>query len=227
MSDKVLIIEDDDDLLRITGDFLKSDGYEVVTAQDGKSGVDLAVSCNPDLIILDIMLPGLDGIQVCKEVRNISHVPILIVSAKKSDYDKVLALGVGADDYLTKPFSQVELMARVKSHLRRAKVFEGNQQKNAKKVFGNVEIDEGAYEVSIVGDKVDFSPKEFQLLNYLSNHPGQVFSKEQLMNQVWGNDEFLDENTIAVYVGRVREKLSGANKEYIKTVWGVGYRWEN
>ena len=182
MKDRVLIIEDDDDLLRVTGDFLRSDGYDVVTAQDGKSGVKMAMSNSPDLIILDIMLPEMDGIQVCKEVRQVSHVPILIVSAKKSDYDKVLALGVGADDYLTKPFSQVELMARVKSHLRRAKVFEGSQDKVAKKSFGNVTIDAGAYEVCIGGKKVDFSPKEFQLLNYLSNHLGQVFSKEQLMN---------------------------------------------
>lgn len=228
VSEKILIIEDDIDLSNVMRDFLFNDGYQTEQAFSGKDGLDQLKKIDADLVILDIMLPGLDGIEVCKRIREDRNIPIIIISAKKSDYDKVLALGVGADDYLTKPFSQIELVARVKSHLRRATNFVVNVgAKNTKKVFGKLSINSASYEVLVDGRGIDFSPKEFQLLDFLSDHPSQVFTKDQLIDQVWGYTEYIDENTIAVYVGRIREKLAKEHVEFIKTVWGVGYRWES
>jgi len=227
-NEKILIIEDDIDLSNIMRDFLSNDGYQTNQAFSGNKGIEMLQKQEADLIILDIMLPGIDGIEVCKKIREDRYVPIIIISAKKSDYDKVLALGVGADDYLTKPFSQIELVARVKSHLRRATNFTlANSAKSMKKTFGQLSINSTSYEVAVDGKCIDFSPKEFQLLDFLSEHPSQVFTKEQLIDQVWGYTEFIDENTIAVYIGRIREKLSREHVEFIKTVWGVGYRWES
>ncbi|HKL99656.1 MAG TPA: response regulator transcription factor [Mobilitalea sp.] len=227
-NERVLIIEDDIDLSNVMRDFLSNDGYQIFQAFAGDKGLDLLNKQEPDLVILDIMLPGLDGIGVCKKIREDRHVPIIIISAKNTDYDKVLALGVGADDYLTKPFSQIELVARVKSHIRRVTDFASvGNAKSTKKVFGKLVIDSSSYVVTIDGRSIDFSPKEFQLLDFLSDNPAQVFTKDQLINQVWGYTEFIDDNTIAVYVGRVREKLAREKVEYIKTVWGVGYRWES
>ena len=226
--ENLLIIEDDIDLSNVMRDFLSNDGYQIKQAFSGNEGLEMLQKLEPDLIILDIMLPGIDGIEVCKKIREDRYIPIIIISAKKSDYDKVLALGVGADDYLTKPFSQIELVARVKSHLRRATNFPSvNSAKSRKKTFGKLSINSASYEVVVDGKRIDFSPKEFQLLNFLSDNPTQVFTKEQLINQVWGYTEFIDENTIAVYIGRIREKLARVHVEYIKTVWGVGYRWES
>lgn len=228
-NNKILIVEDDIDLSKIIKDFLINDKYEVRQAYDGNEGLDLAKSFNPDLIILDIMLPKTDGIEVCKSIRNIANVPIIIISAKNSDYDKVLALGVGADDYLTKPFSIIELVARVKSNLRRANEFsiKINNSNLNKKTFGRLIIDNSCYEVTVDNKKLDFSPKEFQLLDFLTSHPNMVFSKDQLIDNIWGYSEFIDQNTIAVYIGRLREKLTKENITNIKTVWGVGYKWEN
>lgn len=227
-NEKVLIIEDDIDLSNVMRDFLANDGYDIKQAFAGDKGFDMLQQMEPDLVILDIMLPGMDGIEVCKKIRVERYIPIIIISAKNSDVDKVLALGVGADDYLTKPFSQIELVARVKSHLRRVTSFvPSSMDKRTKKVFGLLSIDSASYEVMFDGKRIDFSPKEFQLLDFLSDHPTQVFTKDQLIDRVWGYTEFIDANTIAVYVGRIREKLAREQVEYIKTVWGVGYRWES
>ena len=226
--EKILIIEDDIDLSNVMRDFLSNDGYQTNQAFSGNESLEMLQKLVVDLIILDIMLPGIDGIEVCKKIREDRNVPIIIISAKKSDYDKVLALGVGADDYLTKPFSQIELVARVKSHLRRATDFlPAKSAKSANKIFGQLSINSASYEVTVDGKRIDFSPKEFQLLDFLSDNSKQVFTKEQLINQVWGYTEFIDENTIAVYIGRIREKLAREHVEFIKTVWGVGYRWES
>jgi len=227
-NEKVLIIEDDIALSNIMRDFLCNDGYDIRQEFAGDKGLDMLQKFEPDLVILDIMLPGIDGIEVCKKIRLDRYIPIIIISAKNSDYDKVLALGVGADDYLTKPFSQIELVARVKSHIRRVTSFVvAKSAKSRAKVFGKLSIDNSSYEVVVDGKSIDFSPKEFQLLDFLSDNPSQVFTKDQLINQVWGYTEFIDENTIAVYIGRIREKLAKEHVEYIKTVWGVGYRWES
>ncbi len=230
-NEKVLIIEDDIDLSGIIKDYLIKEGFEVRQAFSGKTGIEYAADFNPSLVILDIMLPQLDGIEVCRIIRLRSHAPILIISAKSSDYDKVVSLGVGADDYLTKPFSLIELIARVKSHLRRFTFFTGEQSDStilntSSRTCGKLTIDSKSYTVT-TGDKtISFTSKEFKLLNYLSLHPFTVFSKEQLIDNVWGFNEYIDENTIAVYIGRIREKLAREGLDYIKTVWGVGYKWQ-
>ncbi len=226
---KILVIEDDTELSNVMNVFLSSEGFEVVQAFSGREGLEALEKEAPLLVILDIMLPGIDGISICKKIRETKNTPIIIISAKNTDTDKVLALGVGADDYLTKPFSQVELVARVKSHIRRVTVLSGMEQNTGKgkKVFGSLVIDAASYQVTVDGKIIELSPKEFMLLDYLSDHPSQVFSKHQILDQIWGSSEYVDDNTIAVYVGRVREKLAKEKIQYIKTVWGVGYKWES
>lgn len=226
---KILVIEDDRELSNVMHVFLSSEGFEVAQAFSGREGLEYVEKERPLLVILDLMLPEVDGINVCRRIREVYNIPIIIISAKNTDTDKVLALGVGADDYLTKPFSQVELVARVKSHIRRVTVLSGSDQtsKGRKKVFGPLVIDSTSYEVTVNGKPVELSPKEFQLLDFLSDHPSQVFSKHQILEQLWGSSEYVDDNTIAVYIGRVREKLAKEKIQYIKTVWGVGYKWES
>lgn len=229
-NEKILIVEDDIDLSNIIKDCLLREGFEVHITYSGKTGIEYAANYNPDLIILDIMLPQVDGIEVCRNIRLHSHAPIIIISAKNSDYDKILSLGVGADDYLTKPFSLVEMVARVKSHLRRFTSFSGEDKvtdiSTAKRTYGNVTIDPRSFTVTVADKAISFTSKEFKLLDYLSLHPSVVFSKEQLIDSVWGYSEFIDGNTIAVYIGRIREKLAQEGVDYIRTVWGVGYKWE-
>lgn len=227
---KILVIEDDFDLSKIIYDFLQNDGYCIKQVYDGDTGMEEAKSFHPDLIILDIMLPKVDGIEICRSIRTYSHAPIIIISAKSSDMDKLLSLGVGADDYLTKPFSMIELTARVKSHLRRYMTFESISGQTVDVPssihYGNLSIDMAGMNVTAYGKEINLTAKEFKLLEFLAANPSQVFSKEQIMDQVWGYNEFLDNNTVAVYIGRLREKLSKAGVGYIKTVWGMGYKWE-
>ncbi len=225
----ILVIEDDIELSNVMNVFLISEGFHVVQAFSGREGLEALEKESPLLVILDIMLPGIDGITICRRIREANNIPIIIISAKNTDTDKVLALGVGADDYLTKPFSQIELVARVKSHIRRVTVLSGSGQSkpSVKKVFGPLVIDAASYEVTVNEKPIELSPKEFQLLDFLSDHPSQVFSKHQILDQLWGSSEYVDDNTIAVYIGRVREKLAKEKIQYIKTVWGVGYKWES
>lgn len=227
---KILVVEDDFDLSGIICDFLINEGYEVRQAFDGGKGREEAKLFQPDLVILDIMLPEVYGIEVCKEIRTYSHAPIIIISAKSSDTDKLLSFGVGADDYLTKPFSMVELIARVKSHLRRYTTFANAAgvpvNPKGKRVYGDLIIDGSSMKVTAFEQEIFLTAKEFKLLDFLSGHPSHVFSKEQIMDHVWGFNEFIDDNTVAVYIGRLREKLSKAKVGYIKTVWGMGYKWE-
>lgn len=226
--DRVLIVEDDKDLSNIINAFLTKEGYEVTCAFNGQEGIDAAAAFTPTLILLDIMLPNVDGIEVCHQIRTYSHAPIIIISARNSEMDKLLSLGIGADDYLTKPFSLIEMGARVKSHIRRYTSFqtEGTVQNRGIRVYGDITIDPASHRVLVKGNEVEFTSKEFKLLDYLSSHPSIVFTKEQLMDQVWGFTEYIDPNTITVYIGRVREKLAKGGACYIKTVWGVGYKWE-
>ncbi len=229
-NEKILIVEDDIDLSNIIKDCLLKEGFDVHTAYSGKSGIEYAAQFNPALVILDIMLPQVDGIEVCRNIRLHSHAPIIIISAKNSDYDKILSLGVGADDYLTKPFSLIEMIARVKSHLRRFTSFSGEDKisdiSTTKRTYGNVTIDPRSFTITVADKAITLTSKEFKLLDYLSLHPSVVFSKEQLIDNVWGYSEFIDGNTIAVYIGRIREKLAKEGVDYIKTIWGVGYKWE-
>lgn len=227
-NERILVIEDDSELRGIISNYLSREGYEVLTASDGQEGVRLAKETEPTLILLDIMLPKVDGFEVCRMVRTHSVAPIMIISAKNSDTDKMLSLGIGADDYLEKPFSLLELNARVKSHIRRYTSFSQpkSQMETDKKVMGEVTIDSAAYRVWVCGKEIELTTREFQLLAFFMDHPAHVFSKEQLLDAVWGYNEFVDNNTITVYVGRIREKMTQAGACYIKTVWGAGYKWE-
>lgn len=226
-NETILLVEDDVDLAGIISDFLVKEGFDVKKAFHGEDGISLAKSVSPELILLDIMLPKVDGIEVCRNIRLHSTAPIIIISAKSSDIDKLILLGIGADDYLTKPFSLIELGARVRSHIRRYTSFsKPAEHVGGAKTFGEITIDPLSYKITVCGKAIELTSKEFRLLDYLSSHPSQVFSKEQLIDNVWGYTEYIDMNTITVYVGRLREKLTKAGACYIKTVWGVGYKWE-
>lgn len=227
-NERILLIEDDEDLRKIVHDFLKKENYEVIVACDGAQGIEAAKEYSPTLILLDLMLPKVDGFEVCRSIRVNSMAPIVILSAKNSDMDKMLSLGIGADDYLTKPFSMLELAARIKSHIRRYTAFSKHVESEESNILkiGDIEIDSSAYTVRVCGNKVELTTREFRLLDFLASHPSQVFSKDQLLDNVWGESEFVDDNTITVYIGRIREKMTKAGACYIKTVWGAGYKWE-
>lgn len=226
VSDKILVIEDDIDLGNLIRDYLKISGFEAIIANDGLKGLELANEPEIKLIILDIMLPLLDGIEVCKRIRTISEIPILMLSAKSGEMDKILTLGVGADDYMTKRFSPMELVARVKAHVRRYTSFSSEKQSYIKR-FGDLMVDSKGYKAILKGNEVAFTSKEFQILDFFTSNPYQVFSKAQVYENVWGYSEYMDENTIAVYVKRIREKLGEYGEKSIKTIWGVGYKWES
>ncbi|WP_346878479.1 MULTISPECIES: response regulator transcription factor [unclassified Clostridium] len=225
MHDKILVIEDDNDLGNLIKDYLEIDGFQVLIANDGLKGVELANDPMIKLIILDIMLPLLDGVEVCKRIRMISKMPILMLSAKSGEMDKILTLGVGADDYMTKPFSPMELVARVKAHIRRYTSFSSDTLSDVKQ-FGDLIVDSKAYKALLNNKEIPLTSKEFQILDFFTSNPSQVFSKSQVYESVWGYSEYMDENTIAVYVKRLREKLGEYGEKSIKTIWGVGYKWE-
>ncbi|MCL6612372.1 MAG: response regulator transcription factor [Peptococcaceae bacterium] len=229
---RILIIEDDQDISRIIKDYIEKNGYNVYIANNGKEAWQSIESLNPDFIILDIMLPDIDGIDMCRQIREKNNVPILILSARGSDTDKVLGLGFGADDYMTKPFSLSELLARVKSNLRRVESMIHPPQSMLSELedvlrFGNVTVDRKGYKVLKDGKEISVPVKELELLFYLSKHKNQVFSKSQLLDAVWGYTAYGDESTITVYIRRLREKLEDdpSNPAYIKTVWGIGYKF--
>lgn len=224
---KVLIIEDERDISRIIKDYITINGYESLIAENGNDGLNAVDSWHPDFIILDIMLPDADGIELCRQIRKKSNTPVLILSARGSDTDKVIGLGFGADDYMTKPFSLSELVARINAHLRRFESMDSMPKNEDSLHFGNIAIDKRAYTVSVDGKEISLSAKEFELLFYLSKHKNQVFSKSQLLDAIWGYTAFGDESTITVYIRRIREKIEAdpSNPTYIKTVWGIGYKF--
>lgn len=228
---KILIIEDEQDIARIIRDYINKNGYDATITSNGKEALDLINLLKPDFVILDIMLPDVDGIDLCRQIRENNNVPILILSARGSDTDKVLGLGFGADDYMTKPFSLSELLARIKSNLRRVESMIGPKSKQNEHEdivnFGELSIDKKGYKVTKNGIEISLSAKELELLFFLSKHRNQVFSKSQLLDAVWGYTTYGDESTITVYVRRIREKLEvdPSNPKYIKTVWGIGYKF--
>ncbi|TQR41730.1 response regulator transcription factor [Paenibacillus popilliae] len=228
LSKKVLVIEDEQDISRVLKDYITVSGYKVLVAENGQDGLKFIDTLSPDFIILDIMLPDVDGIELCRQIRETCNTPILILSARGSDTDKVLGLGFGADDYMTKPFSLTELVARINAHLRRGSM-ENMPKPDELLQFGSLIIDKKAYKVTVEGQEISLSAKEFELLYYLSKHKNQVFSKSQLLDAVWGYNTFGDESTITVYIRRLREKLEPdpSNPTYIKTVWGVGYKFSS
>ncbi len=226
-NEKILIIEDDKDIGNLLKDYLVNEAFIVKVCDNGGNAVKIFKSFSPELIVLDIMLPEVDGIEICRIIRSLSVIPIIMLSAKSGDIDKILSLGVGADDYITKPFSPMEVIARVKAHLRRYKTFSGEQASIlGKKIFGKLNIDSKGYKVTYENKEIHFTSREFEIIDFLSEYPCQVFSKNQVYDNVWGMSGFADLNTIAVYIKRIREKFSEYNINYIKTVWSVGYKWE-
>lgn len=224
---RILIIEDEQDISRILKDYITLQGYDVHIADNGVDGLRLLEAVPPDFIILDIMLPDANGIELCRQIRDRTPTPILILSARGSDTDKVLGLGFGADDYMTKPFSLSELVARIQAHLRRMESL-GNQPPQEEQIrIGNLIIDKKAYKVTRDSREIPLSAKEFELLFFLAEHRNQVFSKSQLLDQIWGYTSYGDESTITVYIRRLREKLEAdpSNPTYLKTVWGIGYKF--
>ncbi len=226
MSQKILIIEDEKELADILGEYLKVEGFEVKICNDGKAGLEYFKKEQTSLVLLDIMLPILDGITVCREIRSMSDVPVIMVSAKSGEMDKVVSLGIGADDYVTKPFSPLELVARVKAQLRR---YGGNIEKkssdNGERIcVGVLSLIPGSYEAYIDEVSLNLTTKEFEILLLFAKNPGQVFSKSQIYEQVWGYEGICDDNSVTVYINRIREKLKNRDCHYIKTVWGAGYK---
>lgn len=223
---KILIIEDEESISDIIRFNLQKEGYATETAFNGADGLEKALNCNADLILLDVMLPIMDGFEVCKKVREKSAVPILMLTAKEEEVDKVLGLELGADDYITKPFGMRELMARIKANIRRVQQpAESSEAPSDIKAFGGLEIDMNRYEVRKNGQTLDLTVREFELLKYLSEREERVFSREQLLEEVWGYDYFGDIRTVDVTVRRLREKLEDdpADPQYILTRRGIGY----
>ncbi|HIV75516.1 MAG TPA: response regulator transcription factor [Candidatus Pseudogracilibacillus intestinigallinarum] len=228
---KILVVDDEKPIADILKFNLVKEGYEVVLAHDGDTAIELAESEDPDLILLDIMLPGKDGNEVCREIRKTKTMPIIMLTAKDSEIDKVLGLELGADDYVTKPFSNRELIARVKANLRRQQAVQEDAQVQQKKdiEIGNLKIHPDAYSVSRNGEHVDLTHREFELFYYLARHIGQVMTREHLLETVWGYDYFGDVRTVDVTIRRLREKIEEdpSNPNWIVTRRGVGYYLRN
>lgn len=226
---KILIIEDETAIAELEKDYLELSNFEVTIENDGCEGAALALDKEFDLIILDLMLPGMDGFDICKLIREKKNTPIIMVSAKKDDIDKIRGLGLGADDYMTKPFSPSELVARVKAHLSRYKrLTTSGAMENEVIEIRNLKIDKTARRVYLNGEEKIFTTKEFDLLTFLAQHPNHVFSKEELFKEIWEMESVGDIATVTVHIKKIREKIekSTAKPQYIETIWGVGYRFK-
>ncbi len=226
---KILIVEDEESIAELEKDYLELSGFEVETERDGNSGLERALADDFDLLILDLMLPGADGFEICKKVREVKNLPILMVSAKKDDIDKIRGLGMGADDYMTKPFSPSELVARVKAHLARyQRLVNSNVKENDIVEIRGIKIDKTARRVWINGEEKNFTTKEFDLLTFLAENPNHVFTKEELFREIWDMESIGDIATVTVHIKKLREKIEfdTAKPQYIETIWGVGYRFK-
>ena len=223
---KILIIDDDTNISELIALYLNREGYETKEVDNGKLALEIYEDYNPDLVVLDIMLPGLDGYDVCKEIRKYNNTPVIMLTAKGDIFDKVLGLELGADDYMVKPFDPKELIARVKAVLRRnVQQIEEKSPKN-RIVLDNLVIDKDNYSVTYDGELVELPPKELEVFYFLASHPKQVFTREQLLDKIWGYDFVGDTRTVDVHIKRLRDKFEGDNTWRIKTVWGVGYKFE-
>ncbi len=226
---RILIIEDEEAIADLEKDYLELSDFEVKIENTGDKGLQTALAEDFDLIILDLMLPGMDGFEVCKRIRESKNLPILMVSAKKDDIDKIRGLGLGADDYMTKPFSPSELVARVKAHMARYDRLVGSAQKNNDTVeIRGIKIDKTARRVWINNEERNFTTKEFDLLTFLAENPNHVFTKEELFREIWDMDSIGDIATVTVHIKKIREKIEfdTSNPQYIETIWGVGYRFK-
>ena len=224
-SHKILIVDDDANITELIRLYLDKEGFLTTCASNGKIALDKFNSENPSLIILDIMMPEMDGWQVCREIRRTSNVPIIMLTAKGETFDKVLGLELGAVDYMVKPFETKELVARVKAVLRR---FENKDSDSRKEIsYTNLSVNLSNYELKLNGKIIEIPPKELELLYFLASNPNRVFTREQLLEEVWGFDYFGDSRTVDVHIKRLREKLEGVEGNWqLKTVWGVGYKFE-
>lgn len=225
---RILIVEDEKDIAELEKDYLELSGFEVEIVYNGTEGLEKALNEDFDLYILDLMLPGVDGFEICKRIRDVKDTPILMVSAKRDDIDKIRGLGLGADDYVTKPFSPSELVARVKAHLARYDRLIGSQaQKNEVIQIRGLKIDRTARRVWVNGEEKQFTTKEFDLLTFLAMNPNHVFTKEELFRNIWDMESVGDIATVTVHIKKIREKieLDTSKPQYIETIWGVGYRF--
>ncbi|MBQ5445559.1 MAG: response regulator transcription factor [Lachnospiraceae bacterium] len=229
MSKKILTIEDDISIAELEKDYLEIAGFEVEIENSGETGLLLALEKEFDLILLDIMLPGVDGFEICRQIREKKNTPVLMVSAKKEEIDKIRGLGLGADDYITKPFSPSELVARVKAHLKRYERLVNTQtpQNDIVEIRG-LKIDKTARRVFLNGEEKIFTTKEFDLLTFLAEHPNRVYTKDELFKEIWDMESVGDIATVTVHIKKIREKIefSTSKPQYIETIWGVGYRFK-
>ena len=226
---KILIVEDEESIAELEKDYLELSGFEVHIETNGETGLKEALEGDYDLILLDLMLPGVDGFEICKRVRKVKNTPILLVSAKKDDIDKIRGLGLGADDYVTKSFSPSELVARVKAHLARYERLIGSAvQENEIIEIRGIKIDKTARRVYVNGEEKQFTTKEFDLLTFLAQNPNRVFTKEELFREIWDMESVGDIATVTVHIKKIREKIEfdTAKPQYIETIWGVGYRFK-
>ncbi len=220
---KILIIEDDRSIAELERDYLEINDFKCELAARGTTGLEMALAENYDLIIIDIMLPGMDGFEVITELRKKKQTPVIFLSARSGDIDKIRGLGLGADDYMTKPFSPNELVARVKAHISRHEALTSNSGDVI--TAGSLVIDKDAHKVTVEGAEISFTAKEYDLLLFLAQNPNRIFSKEVLFDKIWGLDAVGDVSTVTVHIQRVREKINMKNENHIETVWGVGYRF--
>jgi DNA-binding response OmpR family regulator len=225
-SQRVLVVDDDRNICEIIRLYLEKEGFEVIIANDGQEALEAFREKTPSVVLLDVMMPKMDGFQVCREIRRVSSIPIMMLTAKGETFDKVLGLELGADDYMVKPFDNKELVARIKAILRR---YDPKDSTDKEIIYTNIVINLTNYELKINGETIDIPPKELELLYFLATNPNKVFTREQLLETVWGFDYFGDSRTVDVHVKRLREKLelAGENVNWqLKTVWGVGYKFE-
>lgn len=224
-AEKILVVDDDLNICELLRLYLTKDGYNVVVANDGQSAVSMFQEENPSLVLLDVMLPKLDGWQVCREIRKFSETPIIMLTAKGEVFDRVLGLELGADDYVVKPFDTKEIVARIKAVLRRSVSSTTEEVKEVH--YDKLSINLTNYELKVAGVQIDTPPKEMELIFHLAKNPNRVFTRDQLLDEVWGYDYYGDSRTVDVHVKRLREKLEGASDKWeLRTVWGVGYKFE-
>ena len=224
---RILIIEDDKSIAELERDYLELNGFEVTICEDGTKGLEEALGGGYDLILLDLMLPGSDGFDICRKVREKQNTPIIIVSAKHEDIDKIRGLGLGADDYMTKPFSPGEMVARVRAHLNRYERLIGSGKNEIIEIRG-LKIDRTARKVWVNGEEKNLTAREFDLLDFLAANPNHVYSRDELFREIWGMESVGDIATVTVHIKKIREKveLNSAKPQYIETIWGVGYRFK-
>ena len=226
-NEKILVVDDDTNICELLRLYLTKEGYQVTTANDGEEGLDKFNQVKPDMVLLDVMMPKMDGLEVCRRIRKLGNTPVMMLTAKGETFDKVLGLELGADDYVVKPFDTKEIVARIKAVLRRSSPA-GTAEGEAKEVsYDKLTVNMTRYELKVDGKVVDAPPKELELLFHLASHPNRVFTRDQLLDEVWGFEYYGDSRTVDVHIKRLREKLEGVSDQWsLKTVWGVGYKFE-